>query len=270
MTPPLPPFIDLHNHLVPGVDDGTANVEESLVALRALYAEGVRTLVATPHLLVPRLVTDGAIGRELDLQRRAYERLLDVASRQIELPALGLGQEIWAPDAASLRRVLSRTDIGLDGSRAMLVEFGFELQGTHLDVVEAAVAGGRRIVIAHPERYTYLPGHAPLDVMRRWRDAGALLQVNAGSFGGYYRDHRPGSDTLAWALLAEGMVDVIGTDHHGPRRIGVSPLEVFTDLRARGEEGAAIHAMVERPGAVLRDEPIEESDSAVRTRSADA
>jgi len=270
MTSPLPPFIDLHNHLVPGVDDGAANVAESLVALRALYAEGVRTLVATPHLLVPRLATDGALGRELDLQRRAFERLLDVASRQTGLPALGLGQEIWAPDAATLKRVVSRADIGLDGSRAMLVEFGFELQGTHLDVVEAAVAAGRRIVIAHPERYTYLPGQAPLDVMRRWREAGALLQVNAGSFGGYYRDHRPGSDTLAWALLAEAMVDIIGTDHHGPRRLGVSPFEVFTDLRRRGEEAAAVRAMVERPAAVLRDESLEESDSAVRTRSADA
>ena len=119
----------------------------------------------------------------------------------------------------------------------MLVEFGFELQGTHADVVQAAVAAGRRIVIAHPERYTYLPGHEPLDVMRRWRDAGALLQVNAGSFSGHYRDHRPGSESLAWAMVAEGMVDIIGTDHHGPRRAGVSPLEAFTALRARGERG---------------------------------
>ena len=214
MTSPasFPSFVDLHNHLVPGVDDGAADVVESLTALRELYAEGVRTLVTTPHLLVPRLATDGAIGRELDLQRRAFDRLMDVVSRQVELPVLGLGQEIWAPDAATLRRVVSRTDVGLDGSPAMLVEFGFELQGTHLDVV--AGGGGRRT----PDRdrppgavHAILPGHEPLDVMRRWRDAGALLQVNAGSFSGYYRDHRPGSDTLAWAMVAEGMVDIIGT-----------------------------------------------------------
>jgi hypothetical protein len=66
------------------------------------------------------------------------------------------------------------------------------------------------------------------------------------------------------------MVDIIGTDHHGPQRLGVSPLEVFTDLCGRGEEAAAVRAMVERPAAVLRDESLEESDSAVRTRSADA
>ena len=125
----LPPFVDLHNHLVPGVDDGAATVAESLDALRALYAEGVRTLVATPHLLLPRLATDAAIGRELDIQRRAFDRLAEAVARERDLPALGLGQEIWAPDAAAMRRVVGRSDIGLGGSRTLLVEFGFELAG---------------------------------------------------------------------------------------------------------------------------------------------
>ena len=272
MTPttPLPPFVDLHNHLVPGVDDGAADVAESLTALRELFSEGVRTLVATPHLLVPRLATDAALSRELDLQRRAFDRLAEAAARQEGVPALGLGQEIWAPDAAAIERVVSRPDIGLGGSQALLVEFGFELQGTHLAVILAAVAAGRRIVIAHPERYTYLPGHDPLELMRRWREAGALLQVNAGSFGGYYRNHRPGSDTLAWAMVTEGLVDIIATDHHGPRRVGVSPLEACVALRARGEEAVAIRAMVERPASLLRDESVEDLDPAFRTPGADA
>jgi protein-tyrosine phosphatase len=266
----LPPFVDLHNHLVPGVDDGAATVAESLDALRALYAEGVRTLVATPHLLVPRLATDAAIGRALDTQRRAFDRLAEVVALEPGFPAIGLGQEIWAPDADSIRRVVGRADVGLGGSRALLVEFGFDLWGTHDEVVEEAIAAGRRIVIAHPERYHYPHGVEPLDVMHRWRGLGALLQVNAGSFGGYYRDHRPESETLAWAMVAEGMVDIIGTDHHGPRRVGVSLLEVFEALRARGELALVERAMVERPGAVLRDEPVEESDEAVRSPGADA
>src|SRR4051812_40688645 len=143
--PSLPPFVDLHNHLVPGVDDGAATVAEALDALRSLHAEGVRTLVATPHLLLPHLATDGAIGRALDTQRRAFDRLAEAATLEHDLPALGLGQEIWAPDAASIRRVAARTDIGLGGSRTMLVEFGFELRGTHVEVIEAALMAGRGI-----------------------------------------------------------------------------------------------------------------------------
>jgi tyrosine-protein phosphatase YwqE len=226
--------------------------------------------VATPHLLLPRLGTTAALGRELEMQRRAFDRLADAAARESDLPLLGLGQEIWAPDAESARRILERGDVGLDGSRALLIEFGFDLQGTHEDVVAAVVGAGRRIIIAHPERYRYAAGRNALAVMRRWRELGALLQVNAGSFTGHYRDHRPESESRAWAMVAEGLVDIIGTDHHGPRRVGVSPLEAYQALRARGEQAVAERAMVERPGLILRDEPIEEPDAAVRSRSADA
>jgi tyrosine-protein phosphatase YwqE len=93
--------------------------------------------------------------------------------------------------------------------------------------------------------------------MRHWRDLGALMKVNAGSFTGHYRDHRPESQSVAWAMVAEGMVDIVGTDHHGPRRVGVSPLEAFDALCGRGERALAERAMVERPGALLRDQPIE-------------
>ena len=55
-------------------------------------------------------------------------------------------------------------------------------------------------------------------------------------------------------MVTEGLVDIVGTDHHGPRRTGVSPLEAFAALRARGEQALAERAMVERPGAVLRNE----------------
>jgi protein-tyrosine phosphatase len=267
-----PPFIDLHNHLVPGVDDGAATVAESLDALRSLFAEGVRTLVATPHLLLPRLTTDAALDRELDLQRRAFERLRSSLAHEAELPALGLGQEIWCPDGATLRRIVERTDIGLDGSRALLVEFGFDLTGTHDDVIQVATAAGRRIVIAHPERYRYPSGRDPIEVMRHWRELGGLLQVNAGSFTGHYRDHRPESQSVAWALVAEGMVDIIGSDHHGPRRLGVSPLEAYDALCTRGERALAERAMVEGPRSVLRDERTDDSRAPVplRTRSAGA
>jgi protein-tyrosine phosphatase len=270
MSSPLPPFVDLHNHLVPGVDDGAASVAESLDALRTLYAEGVRILVATPHLLLPHLATDGAIGRTLDTQRRAFDHLAEAAALEPDLPAIGLGQEIWAPDAATMRRVVERTDIGLGGSRTMLVEFGFELRGSHTEVVQAAIAAGRGIVIAHPERYHYPTGLRPLEVMHRWREMGALLQVNAGSFNGHYRDHRPESGPLAWAMVAEGLVDIVGTDHHGPRRSGVSPLEAYTSLCVRGEQALAERAMVERPEAVLRNEAVEVPGRAVRSPAAGA
>ena len=145
------------------------------------------------------------------------------------------------------------------------MEFGFDLSGTHTDVIEASIAAGRRIVIAHPERYRYVDGDEPLDVMRRWRDLGALLQVNAGSFSGHYRSSSPGSRELAWDMVAAGLVDLIATDHHGIRRVGVSPGEAYEVLRARGEGALARRAMEEVPAALLRDGAAVEPDEAVRT-----
>src|SRR5712691_8029736 len=112
LVSPPPPFVDLHNHLVPGVDDGAESVDESLGCLAGLFEQGVRTLVSTPHLLLPRLSTDASITRELDFHRRAFDELVAAAAGRDDLPALGLGQEIWAPDAASLARAAGRADIG--------------------------------------------------------------------------------------------------------------------------------------------------------------
>ncbi len=263
MTPP--PFTDLHSHLVPGVDDGSASVEESLSCLAALRVEGVAALVTTPHLLLPRLATDSAVGRELDSHRRAFDRLAEAAHDRTDLPAIGLGQEIWAPDASQMRRIVRRTDLGLGRGRFLLVEFGFDLLGTHEDVVREAVDGGRGIVVAHPERYRFLPGIAPLDQMRRWRELGALLQVNAGSFGGYY--HTAAKD-LAWAMVELGLVDLVSTDHHGIRRSGVSLLEAFEALADRGELELAEQVMARAPGQVARADLIRGSGEVVSSPGA--
>jgi protein-tyrosine phosphatase len=248
-------IVDLHSHLVPGVDDGTATIGESLAALEDLYRQGVRALVTTPHLLMPRLVNAAEIDRELERQRRSFDQLAAACAGQTDLPSIALGQEIWAPDAAAIRRLLGGHEVGLAG-KTLLVEFGFELEGSHNDVVQAVVDAGRQILIAHPERYTFLPGHDPIEVMRGWQELGALLQVNVGSLTGHYARSSPGSEQLAWEMVSQGLIDVLATDHHGPRRIGVSPREALDVLIARGELALAERAMVEVPGQILRDEPV--------------
>ncbi len=250
MTTPY--FVDLHSHLVPGVDDGSASVEESLEMLAALRAEGVAALVTTPHLLLPHLSTDEAIDEELRLHHEAFDELAEAVLDRTDLPAVGLGQEIWAPDAAQIRRVVRRTDVGLGRGRYLLVEFGFDLRSSHEDVVREVIAEGRGIVVAHPERYRYPTGVDPMAQMQRWRELGAMLQVNAGSFNGHYRSHNPGAQALAWRMVEEGLIDVVGTDHHGIRRAGVSLREAFEALADRGERELAEQVLSRAPGQVVR------------------
>ncbi len=253
VTDPAIAIVDLHSHLVPGVDDGTRTVAESIQALSGLYREGVRAVVTTPHLLVPYLDSDAAIQRELDLHRRAFDGLVAACRDRTDLPSLWLGQEILAPDAGSANRVARRADVGLPG-RFLLVEFGFELQGNHNDVIRSVLDAGRQVVIAHAERYHYLPGHDAIEVMRTWQELGALLQVNVGSLTGHYRGSSPRSERLAWEMIGSGLVDVLATDHHGPRRSGVSPREALDTLIARGELALAERAMADIPGRILRDD----------------
>ncbi len=244
---------DIHSHFVPGVDDGAASVSESLEALGVLRLEGVVTVVTTPHLLVPFLATDTALQKELDRQRRAFDDLM-AAWNADEHPALGLGQEIWAPDAATVRRVVRHPGVGLEGTRFLLVEFGFDLLGMHTDVIDEVVQAGREIIISHPERYHFPQGVDPLDYITLWRDVGAWLQMNVGSLSGHYRGYSPDSESLAWQMLELALVDIVATDHHGPRRSGVSPREGIEALTARGFQDAAERLFVHNPGCVVRDE----------------
>jgi protein-tyrosine phosphatase len=267
---PVPAFTDIHSHLVPSVDDGSASCDESRSSLLRLRDEGVGTVVTTPHLLLPHLGAESAIDRELERHRVGFERLMEDLEGTPDLPALGLGQEIWAPDPGLLRRVVHRTDVGLAGGRWLLVEFGFDLQGSHEGVVREVIASGRGIVIAHPERYRFLPGVEPLEQMRRWREMGAVLQVNAGSFTGHYRGSSPDSERLAWAMVREGLVDLIATDHHGARRAGVSLREAFEVLASRGERELAERALARTPGSLLRETVVEGDPPRVKAPGAAA
>jgi tyrosine-protein phosphatase YwqE len=90
--------------------------------------------------------------------------------------------------------------------------------------------------------------------MRTWQEMGALLQVNVGSLTGHYRRSSPGSESLVWQMVELGLVDLLATDHHGPRRDGVSPREALDALIARGELALAERAMAEVPGLIARNE----------------
>jgi tyrosine-protein phosphatase YwqE len=104
--------------------------------------------------------------------------------------------------------------------------------------------------------------------MRRWRDLGALLQVNAGSFNGYYRNQNPASEELAWAMVEAGLVDIVSTDHHGIRRAGVSLREAFETLAGRGEPGLAEQVLARAPGQVVRADLVAGSGEVVSSPGA--
>lgn len=192
-------MIDIHTHLMPGVDDGSPSVEKSLTVLAKFARDGVTTVVCTPHLVATdahRLDTSG--------HDAAFAALVAAAPA---VPALERGWEIML-DATGID--LRLPSLGLAGSKSVLVEF------PRMNVPAGATAELRRIdrsglipVLAHPERYW---GCTPQRI-EEWRMTGAVIQMDAAML----LSNGP-VGKLARAMLERGLVDVIASDNHGDVR----------------------------------------------------
>jgi protein-tyrosine phosphatase len=242
-------LVDLHNHLVPGVDDGAATTAESLHYLRALADDGVRRMATSPHLDA-RLVHDaGALYRRIDRLEAAFHELVRACAGEPGLPALTFSQEILVPDAGTAELVFLEPRVGIRGTNYATIEFGFELPEDPAAVVRAVRDAGRRPIVVHPERYRRGTTPPTIDEIRSWKEAGAILQVNGGSI---LNGYGPGITDLAWELIALGLADLVSTDHHGASR-PVSPATVVRRLARRGAGEQARLLAAENPGRVLDD-----------------
>jgi protein-tyrosine phosphatase len=203
-------FVDLHFHLLPGVDDGPADLSDSLELARGAVAEGTGTVVATPHVREDLGLTDAV---EIDLRVRELRARLAAARIPLDLRC---GGELGHGMVFRLsQRELDLLAQGPPGGRWVLVETPFEGIGEEFHAATAELrARGFGVLVAHPER----SADAALDDaagLRRELGAGSLAQVNAQSLtGGHGDDAR----RAAWALLADGLVAVVASDAHGPSR----------------------------------------------------
>lgn len=244
-----PVLVDLHNHLVPAVDDGAQSLDESLHHLAQLRAEGVTRLSVSPHLFGWLTDEVGALAARLDVLERAFAELQAACATRADVPELFFGQEILCPSPEIARRVFTEPRAGYRGTSYALVEFGFDLQADPTRVVEAVLAAGRRIIISHPERYRRNRTNVHIEELRNWKAAGARLQVNAGSLLG---DYGGGVETLAWQALTEGLADLVATDHHADSRV-VSLRAAVDEIERRGGGDVARLLTSENSGRVLRD-----------------
>lgn len=205
-------MIDFHDHLVPGVDDGAASIEESRAALAEYRAQGVRAVVATPHLKASLLERPAAFAEEMELMDGAWAALREMAAAEFPDIRVERGVELMLdtpePDVSDPR-------LRLAGTRAVLVEFPFMAVPPN---APAALFNlklrGFVPVLAHPERYPNMA--ADLADAAEWKRVGATLQVNAGSIVGAYG---PDARKRAWELLRRGLVDYVCSDFHARGRL---------------------------------------------------
>ena len=196
-------FVDIHCHILPGVDDGARNLEESAAMARIAARSGTRSIIATPHHIPrsPLSAADEAAKRAKQLMR-----VFEWAEILIEVHP---GQENNARENL-IERLDNKEAVPLNGTSYVLVEPPFRTYPDYLDrLLHSLVERGMTPVVAHPERNIQVQQDPGLGI--KWVEDGALLQLNTGSVLGSYGG--PARDA-AVALLAREGAHVLASDAH--------------------------------------------------------
>lgn len=192
---------DVHGHFLPGMDDGSRSVEESLKMLQASYDQGVRRMFATPHYYPVETVTDFLNRR--NAAKAALDRSIDAYSAP--LPQIKLGAEVACRSGLSYEPLLDQ--LCLEGTRYLLLELPFAPWGSDVvrEVRNISSVRGLTPVIAHIERYLDLQKR---DTVAAILECNVLVQMNAGDLLQLRTRGR------ARRLLQSGIVNVLGSDCH--------------------------------------------------------
>ena len=192
-------MIDWHSHILPGMDDGSKNVEESLAMLKMHAEQKVATVIATPHFYA----NDEGVSAFLERRAKAYETLK--AQLPENAPRILLGAEVrYYP---GISRMENLNDLRIEGSKLLLLEMPMAGWTEYMvrELIELSGKSNVRLVLAHVERYLRFQKQSVWD---RIAESGILMQVN-GSFFTTLASKRK-----AISLLQEGMVQFIGSDCH--------------------------------------------------------
>jgi protein-tyrosine phosphatase len=251
--------IDLHCHILPGIDDGASDLAVSLEMARAFVDQGVQVVACTPHILPGLYHNSGPAIRQavVDLQAR-----LDAEAISLSLVA-GADAHMCPDFIAGLRdgRLLTIGD-----SRYVLVEPPHHTAPPQLeDFFFKLLVAGYVPVLTHPERLSWVPGR--YEVIERLAGAGVWMQLTAGSFIGAF-----GRNALYWAerMLAEGFVHIIATDAHDGRRRPPDLARARDAVAKQVGDEEAQHLVLTRPLGILNDQAPSSLPSPLRKADVEA
>jgi protein-tyrosine phosphatase len=196
-------MVDMHSHILPGIDDGAQTLEDSIYLIRKMMELGIKKVIATPHIMI-------------DYYRNNAETINSaLAVIKAELASQGMDITI---EAAAEHMFDEGFEAKIDANELMLMKDGyvlFELSfiskpPTLIPVIQKIINKGYKPILAHPERYPYLT----IDELKNIQSWGCNLQLNTISLTGYY-----GTEVkkAAEALVDHQMIDFISSDMHHPR-----------------------------------------------------
>lgn len=192
---------DMHNHLIPQVDDGSKSVEETMACLDTMREVGFNSLYITPHFQFR------FPNKEDDISQRYNALQQDLKEKGVPMTLKGIGGEYRIDDTFA-QRIEDNKFLTVEGK--VLVELS--LHQVRMGVVETLFDLGmkdRDIILAHPERYPYYNAHS--EVLEALKEQGVFFQVNILSLSGFYGDV---AQRNAFEFIKKGWVEYLGTDMH--------------------------------------------------------
>ena len=202
-------MIDIHCHVLYGLDDGPENLEQSMELIRELEKKGVEKIIATPHYISGEdyVPTCEEIREKVEILRKEIEK----ENLKIKLYA---GMEVYASHD-TVERIKNKEILSLNDSRYILIEFPFELIPKYMtDLLFAMQLEGYTPIISYPERYC--SDYRKSGLFNEPVDNGVLLQINLESIMGFYGKR---AKKQAYRLLKDGMVHMVATDSHNLKKI---------------------------------------------------
>ena len=264
-------MIEVHTHILTGLDDGASSWSESLRMLNTYYEQGVTDILCTPHL-DPSLILPDQTASFLESVQTALDNLRRQAALYARPITLHGGLELMLH--ADLPAVLEQNKhsplISLGGTSYILVEFprwmNDGLQAYEPLLFQLQLQGCQPI-LAHPERLMHRPD--TLDVLESWVDQERiLLQINAGSIAPISNDridpteyrqrheHQQHRRQAVEQLLERNLVHFVGSDAHDSLRRPPQQAEAYAAISRQYGEKLAHYLLIDNPGRLLADQPI--------------
>lgn len=226
-------YIDIHTHILPGVDDGSSSIEITMDMVKTAYEEGIRKMIATPHYHI------GHHHKSAETLRKIYETTRETIEERYPDFELYLGNELFYSDGI-IEKVEQGKALSLAGSRYVLLEFRVD---ESYRIIYAGVTGFLRAryipVIAHVERYKNIMSDKKH--LEELRSAGALLQMNLSSV----KKHQK--------LVKEGLIDILGTDCHDNERRAPEMKEALQNLSTICTQEEISKLLVNTPELILKN-----------------
>jgi tyrosine-protein phosphatase YwqE len=197
-------YIDIHSHILPGIDDGSKSLEMSIELLTKMKEYGVVNFVFTPHIL------EGLWENTPSTINKSFDKLQNIVSKSRDLSDLTMSFAAEYMLDNNFQKILKNKDILTIKDSFVLIEMSYLNPPINLfEMLFDIQMAGYKPILAHPERYNFL--HNSFDEYYKLKDAGCKFQVNLLSLTNYYGKH---VNKAAAKLIKNNLIDFVGSDAH--------------------------------------------------------